>query len=111
MPSYSSTSTDEYADQHHLFPTQQNNANGVRSNHPLGEVETVQSSFLQGKLGLNEDNQVVYEPRDEQKGDAARALLYMSLRLALIPLGSRRRNSPFRTSSVPAPYTKYTMAL
>lgn len=80
MPSYSSTSTDEYADQHHLFPTQQNNANGVRSNHPLGEVETVQSSFLQGKLGLNEDNQVVYEPRDEQKGDAARALLYMSLR-------------------------------
>ncbi len=38
MPSYSSTSTNEYADQHHLFPTQQNNANGVRSNHPLGEV-------------------------------------------------------------------------
>ena len=80
MPSYSATSTDEYADQHHLFPTQQNNANGVRSNHPFGEVETVQSSFLLGKLGLNASNQVVYEPRDEQKGDAARALLYMALR-------------------------------
>lgn len=80
MPSYSATSTDEYADQHHLFPTQQNNANGVRSNHPFGIVETVQSSFLLGKMGLNAINQVVYEPRDQQKGDAARALLYMALR-------------------------------
>ena len=80
MPSYSGTGTDEYADQHHLFPTQQNNANGVRSNHPLGEVETVSSSFHLGKLGFNDLNQVVYEPREIQKGDAARALLYMSLR-------------------------------
>ena len=80
MPSYSSTSTDEYADYHHLFPTQQNNANGVRSNHPLGEVETAQSTFLLGTLGLNNSGEVVYEPRDQQKGDAARALLYMALR-------------------------------
>ncbi len=80
MPSYSGTGTDEYADQHHLFPTQQNNANGVRSNHPLGEVETISSSFHLGKLGFNDLNQVVYEPREIQKGDAARALLYMSLR-------------------------------
>lgn len=80
MPSYSSTGTDEYADQHHLFPTQQNNANAVRSNHPLGEVVNVQSSFFLGKLGFNDLNQVVYEPREVHKGNAARALLYMSLR-------------------------------
>ncbi len=80
MPSYSGTGTDEYADQHHLFPTQQNNANGVRSNHPLGEVVNVQSSFHLGKLGFNDLNQVVYEPREVQKGDAARALLYMAMR-------------------------------
>ena len=80
MPSYPTTGGDEYADQHHLFPTQQNNANGVRSNHPFGEVETVQSNFLLGNLGLNSVNQVVYEPREKQKGDAARALLYMALR-------------------------------
>ncbi|NUN08878.1 MAG: endonuclease [Ignavibacteriaceae bacterium] len=80
MPSFSSTSGDEYADQHHLFPTHQNNANAVRSNHPLGKVTTVTSQFLDGKLGTNALGQLVYEPRDKQKGDAARALLYMMLR-------------------------------
>ena len=77
MPSYSSTSGDEYADQHHLFPTQQNNANGVRSNHPLGVVANVTSSFIDCKLGTNTQGQTVFEPRDKQKGDAARAILYM----------------------------------
>lgn len=80
MPSYSSTSTNEYADQHHLFPTQQNNANGVRSNHPLGEVVTPVSTFILGTLGNSEQGYMVYEPREVQKGDAARALLYMALR-------------------------------
>ncbi|MEN9947621.1 MAG: hypothetical protein RL106_444 [Bacteroidota bacterium] len=80
MPSYSSTSTNEYADQHHLFPTQQNNANGVRSNHPLGEVVTPVSTFILGTLGNSQDGYMVYEPREVQKGDAARALLYMALR-------------------------------
>ena len=80
MPSYNSTSTNEYADQHHLFPTHQNGANGVRSNHPLGVVTTVTSSFLQGKYGLDANGNKVYEPRDQHKGDAARAILYMLLR-------------------------------
>lgn len=71
---------DEYSDQHHLFPTNQNNANGVRSNHPLGIVATVSSQFLEGKLGTNANGETVYEPRDSHKGDAARALLYMSVR-------------------------------
>jgi hypothetical protein len=80
MPSYPSTNTFEYSDQHHLFLVNQNLANGVRSNHPLGKVETVISSYLDGKYGLNALGQLVYEPRDEQKGNSARALLYMSLR-------------------------------
>ncbi len=80
MPSYSSTSTDEYADQHHLFPVQQNNANGVRSNHPLGEVVTPVSTFGLANMGNNDQGYLVYEPREVHKGDAARALLYMSLR-------------------------------
>lgn len=80
MPTYSSKSGPEYSDQHHLFPTNQNKANGVRNNHPLGEVLTVTSSFLSCKYGLNVNGKPVFEPRNEHKGDAARALLYMSLR-------------------------------
>ncbi len=80
MPTYSSESGEEYCDQYHLFPTHQNNANGRRSNHPLGEVTTVTYQFMEGKLGKNSLNETVYEPRPEQKGDAARAILYMLLK-------------------------------
>ena len=58
----------------------QNNANAVRSNHPLGEVVTPISTYLQGIYGYDNNGQTVYEPREQHKGDAARALLYMSLR-------------------------------
>lgn len=80
MPTYDSESGNEYSDQHHLFPTHQNNANGRRSNHPLGIVTSPTYTFMEGKLGKNSLNQTVYEPRDAQKGDAARALLYMSVK-------------------------------
>ncbi|MBV6510912.1 MAG: hypothetical protein FMNOHCHN_00390 [Ignavibacteriaceae bacterium] len=80
MPSHPSTSTNEYADQHHLYPTHQNNANGRRSNHPLEKVVNITYQFLDGKLGTNNAAKVVYEPRHQQKGDAARALLYMMVR-------------------------------
>lgn len=80
MPSGGGTSLDEYADQHHLYPVNQNSANNVRSNHPLGNVTTIISSYLQGKYGYDAAGNRVYEPRAIQKGDAARALLYMSLR-------------------------------
>jgi hypothetical protein len=80
MPSSASTTTQEYADQHHLFVVNQNNANAVRSNHPLGEVVNVTSSYLQGTYGTDVNGHSVYEPRESHKGNAARALLYMSLR-------------------------------
>jgi len=80
QPGYPSESLPEYSDQYHLFPTHQDNANGVRSNHPLGNVVNVISTFLEGTYGTDANGDEVYEPRDEHKGDAARALLYMPIR-------------------------------
>jgi len=80
MPSGGGTALNEYADQHHLFPVNQNNANAVRSNHPLGEVVTPISTYLLGTYGYDVNGNTVYEPREIHKGDAARSLLYMSLR-------------------------------
>jgi endonuclease I len=80
MPTYDSESGPEYSDQHHLFPANQNNANGQRSNHPLGKVATVTYQYLEGKLGKDVNGGTVYEPRNAHKGDAARAILYMALR-------------------------------
>jgi hypothetical protein len=76
MPSVGSTSTPEYQDYHHLFPAVAT-ANSQRSNEPLGEVVNVTSSYGAGKRGTDAFGNTVYEPRNEQKGDAARALFYM----------------------------------
>ena len=78
MPAFPDQDGDEYSDMHNLFPTHQDNANAVRSNRPLGEVVTPASSFLDAQYGDNADGQRVYEPRDQHKGDAARAIFYMA---------------------------------
>jgi NADH:ubiquinone oxidoreductase subunit len=80
QPGNPSTSLDEYSDQYHLFPTEQDHANGIRANHPLGNVANVISTFLESKFGTDAFGNLVYEPRDQHKGDAARALLYMAVR-------------------------------
>jgi endonuclease I len=69
----------EYNDQHHLFPANQDDVNAIRSNDPVGEVVTVEGSYLQGKFGLDMHGNRVYEPRDEQKGRTARAMMYMAV--------------------------------
>lgn len=72
----------EYNDLHHLFPADQDNANGVRSNLPFGvvvNVSTVSSTGF-GKRGTDSRGTVVYEPKDDQKGNLARALFYMLVR-------------------------------
>ena len=69
----------EYNDQHHLFPANQNDVNAVRSNYPMGKVVTVQSSFMGSKYGLDSVGHKVFEPRDEQKGKTARAIMYMAV--------------------------------
>lgn len=71
----------EYNDMHHLFPADQVNANGVRSNYPFGEVVTVTklSPNGVGKLGKDVNGNTVYEPIASHKGDAVRALMYMAV--------------------------------
>ena len=70
----------EYNDQHNLYPTNLAEANIPRNNHPLGVVTgAVSSSYLEGTLGLDASGMLVYEPRDAQKGNAARAIMYMAI--------------------------------
>lgn len=72
----------EYNDLHHLFPADQNNANGVRSNLPFGIVVNVTATSPTGfgKKGTDSRGITVYEPKDDQKGNLARALFYMLVR-------------------------------
>jgi len=72
----------EYNDQHHLFPADQTAANGKRSNYGFGEIvgtPTYVSPTGSGKLGLDSSGNTVWEPRNEHKGDLARALFYMAV--------------------------------
>jgi hypothetical protein len=79
MPTNPANSLPEYNDYHHLFPTNQNNANALRSNYPLGVVVTPQFTYLDCKFGLDANGREVFEPRDEHKGDAARAMMYEAI--------------------------------
>lgn len=69
----------EYSDYHHLFPANQDDANAIRSNYPLGQVVTVTSTFMNAKFGKDINGRFVYEPKDDHKGDAARALFYQAV--------------------------------
>ncbi len=76
----SNTSLPEYNDYHMLTPTNQNQVNAVRSNYPLGEVVgTPISTYLGSKIGYNALGNKVFEPRDSDKGDAARCMMYESI--------------------------------
>jgi endonuclease I len=63
------------ADLHHLFPTDCN-ANSRRGSFPFGEVASVKWEEGGSKFGTNAKGQTVFEPRDDQKGNTARAILY-----------------------------------
>ncbi|HET6991891.1 MAG TPA: endonuclease, partial [Bacteroidia bacterium] len=78
MPTYPSITGIEYSDYFNLFPVDQNNCNAVRNDYPLGVVVNVTSTFMGAKYGTDAAGHTVYEPRDAQKGDAARALFYMA---------------------------------
>jgi hypothetical protein len=79
MPSWPADSPEEpeYTDQHNLYPTNLDEANSPRSNLPFGEINgTVLQSYLEGAVGY-QGTQLVYEPRDANKGNVARAIFYM----------------------------------
>ena len=70
----------EYTDYHNLYPANLAQANTPRSNLPLGEItgNTVYN-YLEGSVGYGPDGNLLYEPRDVHKGNAARALFYMAV--------------------------------
>jgi endonuclease I len=81
MPTYLDAGfddSDEVSDLHNLFPVRQVECNAVRSNYPYGEVVTPSSTYGPCQYGANAIGQNVYEPRDEIKGEAARALMYQA---------------------------------
>lgn len=69
----------EYNDQHHLFPTKQTDVNAERSNYPLGDVVTPLNTFMLCKSGNDAFAHKVFEPRADQKGNSARALMYVAV--------------------------------
>lgn len=79
MPTNPATGMPEYDDQHNLFPTDLNNANIPRSNYPFGEVVNATYTFMGCQLGTDANGNTVFEPRPGQKGDLARALMYMAV--------------------------------
>ncbi len=81
MPSNPADSPErpEYNDQHHLFPTNQNDANAARSNYPEGDIAGTPSvTYLACKSGNDAAGNHVFEPRATHKGDFARAIMYMA---------------------------------
>jgi len=66
-------------DIHHLFPTD-SKANSRRSSYQFGEVEDITWQDGGSYLGYNTSGHKVFEPRDEHKGNVARAIFYFAVR-------------------------------
>jgi len=66
-------------DLNHIFPTM-TVANSARSAHPFGWVMTPTWNMGGSSKGYNENYDIVFEPRDEHKGNAARAMFYFAVR-------------------------------
>jgi hypothetical protein len=82
MPTYpadGNPAESEYADYHNLYPTNLSEANIPRSNLPFGIITgDVVFNYLEGSVGKIADGSLVYEPREDQKGNLARAVFYMA---------------------------------
>jgi len=81
MPTYpaDNPAKPEYSDMHNLYPANNTQANGPRSNLPLSDISgNVVFTYLEGRVGYD-GTQLVYEPRAKQKGNAARSIMYMAV--------------------------------
>ncbi len=67
------------SDIHHLFPCDVT-SNSQRGSYPFGIVRNTSWSVGGSKLGTNSNGNIVFEPRDVHKGNAARALFYFLIR-------------------------------
>lgn len=75
------SNNDAYKDCYHLNPSN-STANSARSNYPLGvptkDIKSNTGSLKVGKATYNDQTFWVFEPKDEYKGDFARAYFYMA---------------------------------
>lgn len=78
------------SDLHHLFPADVD-TNSKRSSFPFGEVMRTEYSNGGSQLGTNAQGATVFEPRDDHKGNVARAIFYF-----YTVYGSRSNLSNFR---------------
>lgn len=70
----------QQSDVHHLYPSD-SGANSTRGSLPFGVVVGDRNlDFLPAVEGVDRHGDRVFEPRDERKGDIARAVLYFSIR-------------------------------
>jgi len=68
------------SDLFHLYPTLEE-PNNRRANYPFGIVVGTPTYQVNGsKLGVDFENQTVFEPRDVHKGNVARSLFYFALK-------------------------------
>lgn len=72
------TSNADGADYHNLLLTKAT-PNNMRSNHPLGEVVSVTSSYGLSKLGNDAGGNPVFEPQENRKGNDARDMFYQMI--------------------------------
>ena len=73
---------DAYKDCYHLNPSN-STANSARSNYPLGNVTNLVKTAGSLKIGKQHHDSLnvdfnIWEPKDEYKGDFARAYFYMA---------------------------------
>ena len=72
------------ADMHHLFPTD-SQLNSTRGNYQFGEVTRDLQPIKCGtaRFGTSADGRTVFQPPENHRGNAARAIFYFSLRYEL----------------------------
>jgi len=66
----------EGSDFFNLLLTKLNFVNNIRSDNPVGEVVSPAHIYKECRSGKNADSVVVFEPREDKKGDLARSMLY-----------------------------------
>jgi endonuclease I len=79
FPADGQPNDDEYTDYHNLYPTNLAKANSPRSNLPFDVITGSEVfNYLDGSVGYRGNGDLVYEPREAQKGNLARAIFYMA---------------------------------
>lgn len=66
------------SDLHHIYPVT-SVVNSLRANHPFCVVDYVVREMDEATLGYDGDGRRCFEPRDQHKGDLARAIFYFAV--------------------------------